>query len=134
MKEIEKSVRKVYVIDIGFYSNLSLKTFKDMGRILENIVYLHLIRNFEQVYYYETKNKMEVDFITKNNINLSLIEATYEIDEEHYKKVFRALNELKLKKGIIVSWDTEDSVKKNSLTIEVVPAWKFLLMINLSLT
>ncbi|MDR0394505.1 MAG: ATP-binding protein [Tannerella sp.] len=60
---------KYYIVDIGF-RNLKLGRFQyqDVGHILENIVFLELIRRGKQVWIGKI-GKYEVDFITKNAEN-----------------------------------------------------------------
>ena len=60
---------KYYLIDIGF-RNLKLGKFQyqDVGHILENIVFLELIRRGKQVWIGKIGN-YEVDFVTKNAEN-----------------------------------------------------------------
>ncbi len=81
------SPRKVYLPDHGL---ARLSTKLDRGRLLENIVFLDLLRRGERPKYYVTKRGEEVDFVTERHI----IEVSLEPDVEHLKKLERAAREL----------------------------------------
>ena len=65
--------------------------------------------------------------MVKNLDKLELYEVCYELDQEHINKVFKAIDELDLKKGMIITWDDEDLIEKNGKRIKVVPLWKRLM-------
>ena len=65
-KELLKTQEKYYAIDIGLrYHLLGQKAGRDMGHILENIVYLELLRRGYKVYVGKV-DELEVDFVTQN--------------------------------------------------------------------
>jgi predicted AAA+ superfamily ATPase len=84
-------------------------------------------KGFDKVFYYKTKNNEEIDFIVKRLNKLELIEVTYELDQEHVNKVFKAMEELGLKEGLIITWDDEDLIEEKGKRIKVVPLWKWVL-------
>ncbi len=64
-KDLLKTQEKYYVIDIGLrYHILGKNTDRDMGHILENIVYLELLRRGYNVYIGKL-DEMEIDFIAQ---------------------------------------------------------------------
>lgn len=66
-KEFLKTQEKYYAIDIGLrYYMLGQKSGRDMGHILENIVYLELLRRGYEVYIGKY-DELEVDFVAKNS-------------------------------------------------------------------
>ena len=65
-KEFLKTQEKYYAVDIGLrYYMLGQSSGKDMGHILENIVYLELLRRGYEVYIGKYDD-LEVDFVAKN--------------------------------------------------------------------
>ena len=68
-KEFLKTQEKYYAVDIGLrYYMLGQGSGKDMGHILENVVYLELLRRGYEVYIGKYDD-MEVDFVAKNSEN-----------------------------------------------------------------
>ena len=68
-KEYLKTQEKYYAIDIGLrYYMLGQNSGKDMGHILENVVYLELLRRGYKVYIGKL-DKLEVDFVAKKTDN-----------------------------------------------------------------
>ena len=68
-KEFLKTQEKYYAVDIGLrYYMLGQGSGKDMGHILENIVYLELLRRGFEVYIGKYDD-LEVDFVAKNTEN-----------------------------------------------------------------
>ncbi len=68
-KEFLKTQEKYYAVDIGLrYYMLGQTSGKDMGHILENIVYLELLRRGYEVYIGKYDD-LEVDFVAKNSEN-----------------------------------------------------------------
>ena len=66
-KEFLKTQEKYYAIDIGLrYHILGQNSGRDMGHILENIVYLELLRRGYNVYIGKI-DELEVDFVAKNS-------------------------------------------------------------------
>lgn len=64
-KEFLKTQEKYYVVDIGLrYYMLEQKSARDMGHILENVIYLELLRRGYKVYIGKY-DELEVDFVAK---------------------------------------------------------------------
>ncbi len=121
--------KKTYVIDNGLTRFYAFNT--DMGKLMENTVFLHLKRMenehpYLQIYYYKTKNNKEIDFLIKEKENIGLIEVCYFFDQQHLDKIITAMEELNLETGMCISWDEERIYEKNGKKIRVVPLWKWL--------
>ncbi len=68
-KEFLKTQEKYYAVDVGLrYYMLGQGSGKDMGHILENVVYLELLRRGYEVYIGKYDD-LEVDFVAKNSGN-----------------------------------------------------------------
>jgi len=125
------SPQKIYLVDTSFA--MLFPDPLDFSRKLENIVFLDLLQEiintpFNKVYYYKTKNNKEIDFlIVEKNTPRMLVESSYEIDSQHINKVVRALDELNLNEGFIVTWEDEEIIEEKGKRIFVVPLWKWLL-------
>ena len=117
---------KLYVCDTGVTRIFSYNP--DVGKLMENCVFLELYRKKNlDIFYYKTRNGKEIDFVVKRLNKLELIEVTYEFDQEHVNKVLKAMDELDLKEGLVITWDDEDLIEEKGRRIKVVPLWKWLL-------
>ena len=66
-KELLKTQEKYYAVDIGLrYYMLGQSSGRDMGHILENVVYLELLRRGYKVYTGKVDD-LEIDFVAKNS-------------------------------------------------------------------
>ena len=124
-----ESVKKRYFYDNGI---LNLFLFLPETKLLENLVAIKLYNKYGDDLYYYNKN-VEVDFCVPNDG--LLIQASYRmIDEATRNREIGALQKLskfiKPQRCIIVTYDQEEIIQSNDLDvqIEVVPAYKFMLM------
>ena len=124
-----ESVKKRYFYDNGM---LNLFLFLPETKLLENLVAIKLYNKYGDDLYYYNKN-VEVDFCVPNDG--LLIQASYRIiDEATRNREIGALQKLskfiKPQRCIIVTYDQEEIIQSNDLDvqIEVIPAYKFMLM------
>lgn len=102
---------KIYAIDNGLVSALSLKVNDLYGKLLENQVYLDLRRQGKKVFYYKTEKGYEIDFVTKDKNNqYELIQVVWNMNdpktaEREQRALTSAESELGLKGRIITSKD-----------------------------
>ncbi len=121
-----ESVKKYYITDNGIL-NLFL-TDSDTS-LLENLVAVTLFRKEYEFYFYRSQD-FEVDFVIPEE--KTAIQVCYSLsDDETRKRELSALyslsNRYELKKCLVISKDTEETVVYNGLEINVVPAWKWIL-------
>lgn len=72
---------KYYVVDSAFRKFLLSRTDSDRGHILENIVYLELVRRGYRVYVGHLQNG-EIDFVTKKPHRLEYYQVSYTVMED----------------------------------------------------
>jgi len=66
-KELLQTQQKYYLVDVGLRNVLVAKGEQyDIGRILENVIYLELLRRGYQLWIGKTKSGKEVDFVARN--------------------------------------------------------------------
>jgi hypothetical protein len=124
--------KKVYLCDTGL-TKLA-KFSQDVGKLMENVVFLELMRKqnrrpLMEIYYYKSPDGKEVDFVIKEGVKVKgLIQVCYNLDDEGTKK--RQLNtlkkisrELRCNNLILLTWDTEGEADG----IKLIPLWKWLL-------
>ncbi len=130
--EKESWPKKVYICDLGI--SRVFRVSEDIGKKMENIVFLDLLRSTNQnplyqLYYYKTKEGYEVDFIIKEGTKIKqLIQVTdannkNDIKSREIKALLKAREELKCKNLLVITWDYE--AEEND--IKFVPLWKWLL-------
>lgn len=130
--------RKVYICDLGLASALSIE--RDMGKRMENVVFLELLRKTNtipllEIFYFKDYQQNEVDFVLKEGLRIKqLIQVTYssskdEIEKREIKSLLKASSLLKCKNLLIITWDYEDEIKINNKKIVFKPLWKWLLQI-----
>lgn len=90
-RQFLKSLEKYYVVDVGLRSLILGERTRDMGHILENLVYLELIRRGYQVSIGKVGN-LEVDFIAeKNGEKIYYQVAATVLDPATYEREFAPL-------------------------------------------
>lgn len=92
-KEISGS-EKFYIMDQGFYKSQIEEKQLNIGRILENIIYLELLRNDCKVTV-GTINNYEIDFVCKKDNKKFYIQVAYHLyDEKTIDREFRPLKQV----------------------------------------
>lgn len=92
-KNVLSSGYKYYLVDLGFRNYLlGKKSGQDMGHILENIVYLELLRRGYKVYTGKVEN-LEIDFVAENKNGLAYYQVSLTTRDE--KTLERELKPLK---------------------------------------
>jgi predicted AAA+ superfamily ATPase len=127
--------RKNYLVDTVFASVLASNFTADSGYLLENIVFLELLRNRPfnptEIYYY--KKQYEVDFVVvKNGKVEELIQVCEELDNpKTLNREIRALiassSELYCNKLTLISKNKKDIIKAEGKEIRIVPVIEWLL-------
>jgi len=128
------SPRKVYAVDTGLINTVSFKFSENIGRLMENLVFLELLRRRSykfadyEIYYWKDA-KGEVDFVVKSENKVTqLIQVTYELNKENFERevasLLKASKELKCKELLLITWDQEDTTKEG---VKIMPLWKWLL-------
>jgi predicted AAA+ superfamily ATPase len=131
-----KSNKKIYVIDNGFIRAKSFELSPNYGRLLENVVFVELLRREYkselELFYYRTRNNKEVDFlIRKGHQTEMLIQVCYDLSGTKTLKretdaLTEASNETNCKNLLIISWDEEKVIEKNDCRITITPCYKWL--------
>lgn len=126
-KKQQINPKKAYSIDNGFSYCNSITFSKDKGKMLENCVFLHLRRFYDEIFYFT--NQGECDFLIKEKYT-EAIQVCYNLNEENYKRetegLLEAMKELKLSHGTILTFSQEDEITIKNKKITVKPVWKWL--------
>ncbi len=123
------NAKKIYAIDSGMIKVNSSSFSRDEGRILENVVFIHLKRMGKEVFYFKKNN--ECDFVARNaEKKLELYQVCLELNEDNKDREFNGLLEAmeytNQKSGTIITLNQSDQFEINKKIINVLPAWKWL--------
>ncbi len=112
------------------------KPTPDLGAKFETLIYLHLLRLAQKVFYLRVDN-CEVDFcVVKDDKPYELVQACYDLsDQKTRQREIKALFELgkrfRIKRLRIVTRDEQDQIKSGAATIELTPVAKYLIAAEL---
>ena len=132
----QKSPKKSYVIDNGFIHTRSFELSPNNGRLLENAVFIELLRrNYKpelDLFYYRTRNDREIDFVCRKGYRVEqLIQVCFDIKslktlKREIDALLEASSELACSNLLLITWDREEVIIKNELNIQLIPAYKWL--------
>jgi predicted AAA+ superfamily ATPase len=135
-KEFLKAPRKIYVVDLGLANTISTRVTENIGKLMENLVFLELkirgLKENRQIFYFKI-NEKEVDFVIKEGLKVKqLIQVTYasskdEIEKREIRALLKAARLLNCKDLLCITWDYEDEIKAENKKIKFLPLWKWLL-------
>lgn len=135
LKLMQKADQKVYVVDNGFVNSTAFNLSDNLGRLLENQVFVELLRRGYQpgqtLFYYRSANDKETDFVLRDGPKVKqLIQVCYSLDSEKTRKreenaLAECSKELHCDNLIIVTKNEECTLEKNGHLILVVPIVKF---------
>ena len=91
LKLMNKAPKKVYVVDNGFVQSTAFNLSENLGRLLENQVFVELLRRGyipgQTLFYYRTRNDKEIDFVTRKGTKVEqLIQVCYDMTSEKTRK------------------------------------------------
>jgi len=132
----QKSPKKSYIIDNGFIKARSFELSPNWGRLLENMVFIELLRRHYKpgldLFYYRTRNDRKIDFVCrKGHIVEQLIQVCYDITNPKTLKreiasLAEASSELNCNNLLLITRDKEEVIEKNNHNIQLLPAFKWL--------
>ena len=135
LKLMQKASQKVYVVDNGFLASSAFQISENRGRLLENLVFLELLRRKNKVgeiiFYYRSRNDRETDFVIREKFHVrQLIQVCYDMTakktvKREVESITECAGELKCDNLLIITWDQEDVIEKGGKTINVVPYYKW---------
>lgn len=136
LKKQTISPKKAYFIDPGMIQSLGFRPSQDNGRLLENIVYLELLRRGEEIYFH--KDKLECDFILRKGttivqaIQVTKMLSNPKTKDREIKGLMDALQTYNLSSGTILTEDEEGQEtvilsNEKKVTVHIIPIWKWLL-------
>jgi predicted AAA+ superfamily ATPase len=117
--------KKYYFRDHGI---LGLFLSDPASRVLETIVFNHLLRIYPDNVYY-LRNSFEVDFYIPGSL---LVQASYSLEsrdtrDREVNALIKAQRNYEVEELLIITYDREETIVANSSEIRVIPVWKWML-------
>ncbi len=131
-KEILRQARKLYPIDLGLLTALSLKSTPDWGARLETFVFLELKRRGREVFTV-LEPGYEVDFMVREGRRCAqLIQVCYRLEDPSTKErelsaLVQAARLKNCRELLVLTHDEQDEVRRDGVAIRVMPAWRWAL-------
>ena len=129
-RERINSEKKGFLVDNGFYTSTKVGGQEDLGRLLENLVFITLLRsglspNLD-LFYFKTKSGQEVDFLALNAGKPStLIQVSWALSnqktlERELDAIAEAAIELGLTRAWIVTWQENREYTRSEVRVKVL--------------
>ena len=132
---MKKAPRKVYVVDNGFVASKAFSVSDNLGRLLENQVFIELVRRGydveRTVFYYRSRNDKEVDFVLRKGAHIErLVQVCYDMrnpktEKREVDSIVECAGELKCDNLVIVTNNDKRTIEKDGYKIDVVPISEF---------
>lgn len=132
LKSTMRAGFKPYAIDTGLRNRIAYAFSEDMGWLVENVVFCHLKRQHEEVYYHS--NGGDTDFVVKEGMKITKrIQvwcedvAVTSIPDRELACFHKPMEGHESAEAILVTNDYEDVVDTGAGKVQCIPAGKFLL-------
>lgn len=135
LKLMKKAPRKIYVVDNGFVQSAAFNLSEKLGRLLENQVFVELLRRGYEpgntLLYYRTRNDKEIDFVTRRGTKVEqLIQVCYDVSSEktcnrEIKALKEGAEELHCNNLLIVTNSQSGRIEQDGIEVNIVPVSRF---------
>lgn len=135
LKLMNKAPKKVYVVDNGFVQSTAFNLSENLGRLLENQVFVELLRRGyipgQTLFYYRTRNDKEIDFVTRKGAKVEqLIQVCYDMTSEKTRKreldaLVEAAEELHCDNLLVITNSQEEKIEWKRTAILLTSIQKF---------
>ena len=127
LREQQRNPRKFYPLDTGLRRIMTIS--EDKGKLLESIVYLHLRRYTENIFYF--LSDQEVDFVVERDNSFQLINVCFDLSavgtrQREFTSLFKAMKELNKDTAYLLTADEEGREIIDNKIIKIIPVWKWL--------
>lgn len=135
MKLMKKAPKKVYVVDNGFVQSTAFNISENLGRLLENQVFVELLRRGyipgQTLFYYRTCNDKEIDFVTRKGTKVEqLIQVCFDMSSGKTRKreidaLAEAAEELHCGNLLVITFSQKENLEWKGNMISVTTIGKF---------
>ena len=117
----EKKVKKLYLCNTAFTFALNPQT--DLSAILEQF----FVNSLDAKFFLKTPQKEEIDIIHTQNSHILPVEVKIreKISRDDIKTLYKFMEKYNLKRGLLITLDTETKFQKDKFLVEAIPYWKY---------
>lgn len=130
LKLMQKAARKVYVVDNGFIEASAFNVTDNLGRLLENMVFVELLRRGfdvkQTLFYYRSHTDKEVDFVTRKGNQVSqMIQVCYDLSSDKTRKreldsLIECAEELRCENLCIITYKENETIAYKNHTVRIM--------------
>ncbi len=127
--------KKSYIADNGFIMLLAFRGMEIIGRLLENLVFMELLKRKKTIFYFKDSNNYECDIVvTENETVTEAIQVCHKLTDANRDREVRGIistmKEFGLENGLIITTGDEEEIKDVPFRVSVVPYWKWMLSLT----
>ncbi len=125
--------KKIYCIDHALVNSVVPAIAEKKGYLLENMVFCHLRRKTDEIFYYKTRQGNEVDFYWMDETGTpGLVQVAWELNDESTKKreirsLLQAMDETGVTTANIITKNHSETLHIDNKEIHIFPAWWYFL-------
>lgn len=130
LKKQTKAPKKTYVVDPVFYHVCGMHPFPNRGRLLENMVYIHLLRNNKKAFYHMEGRECDLIVMEDNKVTEAIqvcLELNDDTRERELDGLISAMDSLGISIGRVLTLDQSDEIMHGSKMISVEPVMQWML-------
>ncbi len=122
--------KKIYCLDTGLVNSISFRFSENKGRLIENLVYMSLIKEKKEIYYH--RENYECDFIIKEGMKIKhAVQVTLSLKDETSRKreirgLVEAMDAYNLKEGLIITEKEAEIISLDKKKIVIKPIYEWL--------
>ena len=122
--------KKIYCLDTGLVNSISFRFSENKGRLIENLVYISLIKEKKEIYYHRENH--ECDFLIKEGMKIKYaVQVTLSLKDETSRKreirgLLEAMDAYNLKEGLIITEKEAEIINKDEKKIVIKPIYEWL--------
>lgn len=138
LRELMWSLPKVYPIDPGLAAQAAGRSTQDMGRLMECVIAVELLRRRNrdpllEIYYWRDAHGKEVDFVLREGPKvIELVQSCHDVEGYGTKgrelgPLLKASRETGCKRLRVITWDQEGEEQVEGRKVVYEPLWRWLM-------
>jgi len=123
VKQQIKSKRKIYCIDNGLITAVSLNFSENRGKLLENLVFSEFLKMGNSQIYFYNENK-ECDFIVKIDDKLIAVQVCFEINNSNREREISGIMQVQkifpINYSLIITFNQTETINDNFKIVSIL--------------